>query len=103
MTALTSRRLYTPEDLLNLPDSVNYAIEVVSPGDSAFEIEEKAAEYLGAGVPIVWVVYPTTRSVRVRPPPTSPLGIGSDFGETDTLTGEDVLPGFSTPVSAFFD
>ena len=78
------------------------AVEVVSPNDFADEVEEKVAEYLGAGVPLVWVVYPPTQTVRVHRPRSSPLGSVSDLADADSITGEDVLPGFSCPVREFF-
>ena len=79
------------------------AVEVISPNDTADEVEAKVAEWLGAGVPLVWVVYPSTRAVRIHRPRTSPAGPVSDLAETDAITGEDVLPGFSCTVKEFFD
>jgi Uma2 family endonuclease len=78
------------------------AVEVVSPGDLSYEIEEKVAEYLAAGVPLVWVVHPPTRTVRVHRPRSSPRGEISNLRDSDTLSGEDVLPGFSCSVSEVF-
>jgi len=78
------------------------AIEVVSPGDLAYEIEEKVAEYLRAGVQLVWVVYPSTRNVKICRPRTSPLGPISQLSDSDSISGEDVLPGFTCPVSDIF-
>ena len=51
---------------------------------------------------LVWVVYPTTRRVRIHRPDSSPLGNVPDLTEADTVTGEDVLPGFSCLVADFF-
>jgi Uma2 family endonuclease len=82
------------------PDLV---IEVVSPGDLAHEIEEKVVEYLGAGVPLVWVVYPPTRTVEIRRPRASAQGPVSQLADADTISGEEVLPGFSCAVSEFFN
>jgi len=79
------------------------AIEVLSPGDLAYEVDEKIGEYLSAGVPLVWVVYPPSRTVVVRRPRTSPLGPISELDETDMISGEDVLPGFSASVREFFE
>jgi Uma2 family endonuclease len=81
------------------PDLV---VEVVSPGDLSYEVEEKVAEYLRAGVPLIWVVHPPTRTVRVHRPRTAPQDRVSDLTDADTLTGEDVLPGFSCAVRDFF-
>jgi Uma2 family endonuclease len=78
------------------------AVEVVSPGDLAYEVEEKVAEYLAAGVPLVWVVNPPTRTVRIRRPRSAPQGSASELTDADAITGEDVLPGFSCAVSDFF-
>lgn len=79
------------------------AIEVISPGDTAEKVEEKIGEYLGAGVPLVWVAYPGTRSVRVHRPRNSSNGAVSSLSQDDTITGENVLPGFSCGVREFFD
>ena len=46
--------------------SPDLAVEVISPNDLATEIDQKVAEYLGAGVPLVWVVHPEARAVRVH-------------------------------------
>jgi Uma2 family endonuclease len=81
------------------PDLV---IEVVSPGDLAYEVEEKVNEYLQAGVPLIWVVYPPTRTVKVYRQPSSALGKASEFSADETVTGEEVLPGLSSRVSEFF-
>jgi Uma2 family endonuclease len=82
------------------PDLV---VEVVSPNDIADEVEEKVNVWLNAGVALVWVVYPTTRTVRVHRPRTSPQGRVSDLTDSDTLSGEDVLPGFSCAIAEIFD
>jgi Uma2 family endonuclease len=79
------------------------AIEVVSPNDLASEIEEKVAEYRHVGIRLIWIVYPRTRTVSIRRLPQSPLGAGDQAGATDTISGEDVLQGFSCPVKDFFE
>jgi Uma2 family endonuclease len=74
------------------------AAEVVSPNDLAYEIDGKVEEYLAAGVPLVWVVNPQTRTVRVhragRP--------GANLRADDELTGDDVLPGFRCRITELF-
>lgn len=81
------------------PDLV---VEVVSPTDQVYELEEKVAEYLRAGVPLIWVVNPPTRSVRIHRPRTAAQGSVSEVTESDLISGEDVLPGFSCSVAEFF-
>jgi Uma2 family endonuclease len=74
------------------------AVEVVSPNDLVYEIDEKVEEFLAAGVPLVWVVNPETRTVQVH----RPTGPGVILRAGDELTGEDVLPGFRCRVADLF-
>ncbi len=67
------------------------ALEVVSPNDEAYEVEEKIEEYLQAGVRLIWVVYPSTKRVMVF----RADGTVSRLKETDSISGEAVLPGFN--------
>jgi Uma2 family endonuclease len=79
------------------------AVEVISPGDLAYEVDEKVQEYLDAGVRLIWIVNPKTRSVRIHRPQNAPQGAISALSEPDTISGEDVLPGFECKVREFFD
>ena len=74
------------------------AAEVVSPNDTYYEVEEKIQLYLRAGVRLVWVVNPSTRTVRVHRPDHTL----TDLHEQEELSGEDVLPGFRCRVSDLF-
>jgi Uma2 family endonuclease len=74
------------------------AVEVVSPHDTATEVLEKVQEYLTAGSRLVWVVDARTRTVTVY----RPDGSAQVLRETDTLSGEAVLPGFAPPVREIF-
>ena len=66
-------------------------------------MDEKVAEYRAAGVPLVWVVWPQSRTVMVYRPLSSPLGRTSLLTDGDAISGEDVLPGFSCAVKEFFE
>jgi len=77
------------------PDLV---VEVVSPRDLFEEVRGKVEEYLAADVPLVWLVDPASRTVEAY----RGSGSVSLFREGDTLTGEDVLPGFSCRVADLF-
>ena len=79
------------------------AVEVISPGDIAYEIDEKVSDYLKAGVRLIWVVYPFLQRVTVFRGTPSSLGAGSELFAGDQITGEDVLPGFSCAVAQFFE
>lgn len=74
------------------------AVEVISPTERAYSVDEKVADYLGAGVPLVWVINPVARTVRVHRPGKP----GVILGEADELTGEHVLPGFRCAVADLF-
>lgn len=78
------------------------AVEVISPGDLADDVEEKVAQYIRAGIRLIWIVYPSTRTVRVHRPRSSPLGPVSELSEGEAIEGEDVVPGFSCPIAKFF-
>jgi Uma2 family endonuclease len=77
------------------PDLV---LEVVSPGDGAEEVEAKVAEYLRAGVSMVWVAYPLTRHILVFTANKEAQRLGPE----DELAGGDVLPGFAVAVKDLF-
>ena len=79
-----------------VPDLV---VEVVSPGDSAREVMDKALMWLSYGTGLVWAVNTGSRTVDVYRPGerTVTLGVG------EALDGLDVLPGFTCPVSDIFD
>lgn len=73
------------------------AVEVISPHDTAYEVETKLAEWLAAGVSEVWIVVPHVRKVRIHHQGAS----GSVLGENDELTSP-LVPGFSCRVVEFF-
>jgi Uma2 family endonuclease len=73
-------------------------VEVLSPNDLAYEVDEKVLDYLAARARLVWVINPESRIVRVH----RLDGSMSWLTELDYLDGEDVLPGFRHPVSQIF-
>lgn len=66
------------------------AVEVVSPNDTAYELEEKLEDYRKAGVPLVWVINPNSRIVWV----IRSDGSVSHLNQENELSGENVIPGF---------
>ena len=75
-----------------------FAVEVVSPTDTVADAEDKAQDYIRAGIELVWVVVPTTQSVHIW----RADGTRSVVQPGAVLSGEEVLPGFSVPVSDLF-
>ena len=74
------------------------AVEVISPNDLYSEVEEKVDEYLRAGVRLVWVMDPHTKSIRVH----RHDGTVSNLHTDDKLDGENVAPGFQCSVRQLF-
>jgi Uma2 family endonuclease len=66
------------------------AVEIVSPGDTASEVEEKVRAWLAGGAGAVWVVYPSAPSLTVF----RSNGGARHHGPEDEVEGGEVLPGF---------
>jgi Uma2 family endonuclease len=91
-------RLEGVDDRKYCPFAPDLAVEVVSPNDAFSAVEEKAAMWLSYGTRLVWVAEPELRKVFVY----RPDGPRVDLAVDDEISGGDVLPGFSSPVSRFF-
>jgi len=76
----------------------NLNVEVVSPTDSAEELQEKVEEYFRVGVELVWVIYPPQSKIFAFTSPTQVQVLTT----TDELDGGSVLPGFRLPLSELF-
>ncbi|MCB0062134.1 MAG: Uma2 family endonuclease [Caldilineaceae bacterium] len=90
------RQLVTQGSVLRYPDLV---VEIRSPDDSVQGMRDKAIEYVNNGVSIVWLVHPRLRFVEVYRP-NHDVEI---LGMMDQLSGDDVLPGFTLPISYIFN
>ncbi|MCE9524474.1 MAG: Uma2 family endonuclease [Planctomycetales bacterium] len=86
-----------PNGWIQIPPDL--AVEVLSPGDVADEMDEKVQQYLKAGVRLVWEVHPASRTVIVH----RLNGTIAALNETDSLDGEDVIPGFNVPLAKIFE
>jgi Uma2 family endonuclease len=74
-------------------------VEVRSKNDTNTEIADKVAAYLTAGARLVWVADYQRQTVTAHRPGQPPvvLGVG------DTLTADDIIPGFAVPVAELFE
>ncbi len=77
----------------------NLVVEVRSPSDDWTTVIGKVVDYVNAGVPVVLLLEPETRTASV---------CGKEFWQrtftaTDTLTLPEVLPGFEVPIVKFFE
>lgn len=80
------------------PEAPDLAVEVVSPGDTVFEVDEKVQEWLTTGTRLVWVVNPRQRTVTVYRSATE----ATILGAAELLDGQDVVPGFRCRVEEAF-
>ncbi len=71
------------------------AVEVISTHDMAFEVRRKVEEYLQAGVKLVWELEPETRTMLIH----RLDGTREMLHDQDTLSGEQVVPGFACKVA----
>jgi Uma2 family endonuclease len=77
----------------------DFAVEVISPSNTAGEMEQKRREYFAGLARLVWQVYPDTVRVRVY----TAVETFEELGENDTLTGGAVLPGFTLSIRHWFE
>lgn len=83
----------TPDRFLNVgPDLI---VEILSPTDRWTEVMRKLEEYFGIGVRLVWISDPAAETIWAYRSPTDVRR----FAGQDTLTGDEVLPGFAVPVA----
>ena len=76
----------------------NLVVEVLSPSNRPGEMARKLDAYFAAGVELVWVIDPATRSARAYTAPDS----FATLTQTDSLDGGAVLPGFALPLRTLF-
>jgi Uma2 family endonuclease len=80
------------------PGAPDLVVEVVSPNDRYTEVEEKTTDWLDAGTRMVLVVNPRKRIVTVYQSLTE-IAI---LTASDTLSGGEVVPGWTLQVSDIF-
>lgn len=96
---VSHERMKTVENIDKfLPFAPDLAVEVLSPTNTAQEMDEKVALYFAGGAGAVWVFNPKRRTVAAY---TSPFDVRI-LGEQDMLDGGGVLPGFSLELSELF-
>jgi Uma2 family endonuclease len=80
-----------------LPIAPNIAIEVVSPSESARNLDRRVEVFLQAGTEEVWVIYPESKHILVYTPELIRRVSVTQILETPTL------PGWSLRVSELFE
>jgi Uma2 family endonuclease len=73
-------------------------VEVISPSDTAKRINRRVSQYLERGIPLVWLINFENTTVSVCRPNEFPRVLD----ETDELSGNGILTGFSCKVADLF-
>jgi Uma2 family endonuclease len=81
-----------------MPFAPDLVVEVVSPGDTFAEVEEKADDWLDSGATLVWVVNPQKGTVSIYRRDADVVRLSS----SDVLDGGDVIKGFKLKISEIF-
>ena len=74
------------------------SVEVVSPSETAYELDRRVHQYLDAGTHAVWVIYPEPRRVVVH----RRRGVITEHTTGDTLSEPDLLPSLRIGVNSIF-
>jgi len=74
------------------------AVEVLSPNDRPSEVHDKVNDWLQAGVRLVWVIDPATRTAMLYRPLSDPQEVSED----GSLDGAEVVPGFTCQLRELF-
>jgi Uma2 family endonuclease len=76
----------------------DFVVEVVSPGDTAVEVQARVDDWLRAGTRVLWVMYSSLKAIVVWRGPDQSTRYGND----DEIDAEPALPGFRCKVSSLF-
>jgi Uma2 family endonuclease len=98
VSVLSTERIRATDVAGYVEGAPELAVEVVSPSQSAEDLDIKVQQYLRSGAEQVWVVYPITKRIHIF------LAGGKVriLNETQTLEAGELLPGFSAKVGDFF-
>ncbi len=87
---------YAPKKFFHgAPDLV---VEILSPSDSVEGLHEKIVEYFESGARLIWVLNPQEQTILVYHTPQPDLLLRTG----DSISGGDVIPGFSLLLSELF-
>jgi Uma2 family endonuclease len=80
------------------PEVPALIMEVISPSERATDVGEKVQDYLAGGARRVWCVYPSLAAIHIHDAEAPTRRLRRD----DTLTDEELLPGFALPLRHIF-
>ena len=81
-----------------VPVMPDIAVEIMSPSNTLAELRDKAQRYMRLGTSLVWIIMPADQSIEIHraQTPVETLELG------DTLSGDDILPGFEIQIRRLF-
>jgi Uma2 family endonuclease len=82
-----------------LPLIPDLCVEIISPSDVYIAVETKVRNYLSHGVRVVWLVNPRTQTLTIHTAGSNQI---TRLTREDTLTGGDLLPGFTLKLDELF-
>ncbi|MFS8803449.1 Uma2 family endonuclease [Synechococcus sp. R55.4] len=77
-----------------LPLCPDFVVEILSPTDSWIQTQAKMQEYMDNGCRLGWLLDPKVKRVMIYRQGQAPELVE----DPETLSGEDVLPGFTLPI-----
>lgn len=83
------------------PFGPDLAVEVLSADNTQAEMDRKRREFFAAGTRLVWVIDPKAGTATVYDDPARP-NHATAIGETGSLDGGTVLPGFTLALAELF-
>jgi Uma2 family endonuclease len=87
-----------PDDFAYYDIAPDIVVEVLSPSDTPAVIYGKLSDYFTDGTGQAWLVYPREKKIAVH----FPDGTATTYESGETLSGGDLLPGFTLDVAALF-
>ena len=81
-----------------VPAMPDIAVEIRSPSNTIAELREKAQRYMRLGTSLVWNIMPAQQRVDIHRTQSSMETLRID----DSLSGDDILPGFKLALRRVF-
>ncbi|MEM6254724.1 MAG: Uma2 family endonuclease [Cyanobacteria bacterium P01_D01_bin.156] len=95
---LSRWEILTPEEQAKFPPiAPDFVMELRSRTDNLKTLQNKMQEYLKSGVRLGWLFNPQGQQVEIYRPNREKMTLSLP----QTLSGEDVLPGFQTTINRF--
>lgn len=74
-------------------------VEILSPDDRWNDVNQKMRDYFSIDVQLIWIADPETQTVYAYRSMTDVR----EFKMGDTLTGDDIVPGFNVAIAKLFE